>query len=177
MKTHTIDQESHTQTPKVILNSIDIKSNLPQAVAQLNFDRLKHKYTQSDEASMPEHDWDKSEKEYRRFLALKMLHPETALVPSKQIDDIWHAHILDTKAYREDCQTLFGRFMDHFPYFGVNGEDDYKMLQEAFSETIDLYEARFGPYPNKSPLNASRCEDHSCHAPSSCACRSPGACK
>ena len=177
MKTHTIDQRSHTPISKAMLYSIEPQSNLPKSVAQLNFDRLKHKYTQSDEASMSEYDWDKSEKEYRRFLALKMLYPETALVPSKQIDDIWHAHILDTKAYREDCQALFGRFMDHYPYFGVNGEDDYKMLQEAFSETIDLYEARFGPSPNKSPLNASRCENHSCHSPSPCACRSPGACK
>ena len=150
---------------------------LPLAVRNLNFDRLKSKNTQGDETIMTPEDWDLSEREYRRFLALKIIHPDTALVPSKQVDAIWHAHILDTRAYREDCQAMFGRFMDHYPYFGVNGEEDYKMLQEAFSETIDLYEAQFGKYPNKSPLNASRCEDHSCHVPSSCACRSPGACK
>ena len=176
MKTQTIDQKSHTFASKSVLNILDTHTNLPKSVAQLNFERLKHKYTQSSEASMSEDDWNKSEKEYRRFLALKLLHPDTALVPSKQVDDIWHAHILDTKAYREDCQALFGRFMDHFPYFGVNGEEDYKLLQEAFAETIDLYEAQFGTYPSKNPLNASRCEDHSCHVPSSCACRSPGAC-
>ncbi len=177
MKTQTINQRSHSPISSVILNSIEHKSNLPKAVAQLNFDRLKHKYTQSDEASMSEHDWDKSEREYRRFLALKVLHPETSLVPSKQVDEVWHAHILDTKAYREDCLALFGRFMDHYPYFGVNGEEDYKMLQEAFAETIDLYEAQFGSYPNSSPLKASRCQEHACHVPSTCACRSPGTCK
>ncbi len=150
---------------------------LPSSVNNLNFMRLRNKNTQGDEAIMSSEKWDSSEREYRRFLALKVIHPDTALVPSKQVDAIWHAHILDTRAYREDCQAMFGRFMDHYPYFGINGEEDYKMLQEAFAETIDLYEAQFGPYPNKSPLNASRCEDHSCHAPSSCACRSPGACK
>lgn len=155
-----------------------LKSNeLPGSVLKLNFVRLKNKNTQGDEAIMTPEDWDLSEREYRRFLALKVMHPDTALVPSKQVDAIWHAHILDTRAYREDCQAMFGRFMDHYPYFGINGEEDYKMLQEAFSETIDLYEAQFGPYPGKSPLSASRCgEDHSCHSPSSCACRVPGAC-
>jgi len=162
------------------INSLtSLKTNgLPNSVFNLNFKRLKNKNTHGDEAIMTPEDWDLSEREYRRFLALKVMHPNTALVPSKQVDAIWHAHILDTRAYREDCQAMFGRFMDHYPYFGVNGEEDYKMLQEAFAETIDLYEAQFGAYPNKNPLSASRCDtDHSCHVPSSCACRSPGACK
>tara|TARA_B110000196_G_scaffold70119_1_gene59928 strand:+ start:10733 stop:11260 length:528 start_codon:yes stop_codon:yes gene_type:complete len=175
MKTIHVQKTLKAPVPHLVV--IDEPSNLPLAVQHLNFERLKHKNTQGDESIMTPEDWDLSEREYRRFLALKVIHPDTALVPSKQVDIIWHAHILDTRAYREDCQAMFGRFMDHYPYFGINGEDDYKMLQEVFSETIDLYEAQFGPYPNKNPLNASRCEDHSCHAPSSCACRSSGACK
>mgnify|MGYP007012666399 CR=1 FL=1 len=166
------------QNSSEVNSLISLKTNgLPNSVLILNFKHLKNKNTQGDEAIMTPEEWDLSEREYRRFLALKVIHPDTALVPSKQVDAIWHAHILDTRAYREDCQAMFGRFMDHYPYFGINGEEDYKMLQEAFAETIDLYEAQFGPYPNKNPLNASRCEEHSCHVPSSCACRSPGACK
>jgi hypothetical protein len=32
------------------------------------------------------------------------------------VDEMWHRHILDTAAYRADCDSLFGRFLDHFPY-------------------------------------------------------------
>jgi hypothetical protein len=175
MKTIQVNNFKSQANPSLVV--IAEPSNLPITIKHLNFERLKNKNTQGDEAIMTPEEWNISEREYRRFLALKVIHPDTALVPSKQVDAIWHSHILDTRAYREDCQAMFGRFMDHYPYFGINGEEDYKMLQEAFAETIDLYEAQFGTYPNKNPLNASRCEDHSCHAPSSCACRSPGACK
>ena len=158
-----------------VLSAIDEQPRLPLVVKHLDFDRLKHKYVHSDDAKMTAREWDLSEREYRRFLALKHLYPNAALVPSKQVDVIWHAHILDTRAYREDCETVFGRFIDHYPYFGIYGKEDHTLLQEAFTETINLYEKHFGTYPTKKPLDASRCQDHSCHVPSTCACRSPGA--
>lgn len=155
------------------------QTQLSIEVSSLDFRRLKFKYTMSSDAEFSEKTWDKAELEYRRFLDLKKLYPEVSLVPSKQIDKIWHAHILDTRAYREDCLAVFGKFIDHFPYFGIHGKDDYSNLQNAFNETIRLYEKHFGPYPSTSPLesNAARCQDHACHAPSSCACRVSGACK
>ena len=155
-----------------------VSTELAPAVASLNFERLKFKYTQGSEAEMTEAQWDSGELEYRRFLTLKHQYPNNNLVPSKVVDKIWHAHILDTRAYREDCETVFGRFIDHYPYFGIYGKDDYQMLIDTFDETVQLYEKHFGEYPSKSPLQASRCgEDHACHAPSECACRTPGACK
>ncbi len=151
---------------------------LSSKVEAIDFSRLRHKYTASSEAEMTEQEWDFSEQEYRRFLDLKVLYPGVSLVPSKVVDKIWHAHILDTKSYREDCQLVFGKFMDHFPYFGIYGKEDYASLQSAFSKTVSLYEKHYGPYPSGSPLNtASRCEDHACHVPSECACRVEGACK
>lgn len=154
-----------------------VKQELAPSVASLCFDRLKHKYTQTTEAEMTEQEWDFAEQEYRRFLTLKVLYPNVALVPSKMIDEVWHAHILDTRAYREDCEKVFGRFIDHYPYFGIYGEDDYQMLQAAFAETIELYERHFGDYSGKASLNATRCQDHACHVGSECACRVKGACK
>lgn len=94
-------------------------SGLELKVSQLNFKHLKHKYTASSEAEMTPDEWDFAEQEYRRFLTLKCFYPSIALVPSKTVDAIWHAHILDTRAYREDCQDVFGRFIDHYPYFGI----------------------------------------------------------
>ncbi len=36
-------------------------------------------------------------------------------MPSKIVDEAWHAFILDTRAYREFCQRAFGRYYDHVP--------------------------------------------------------------
>jgi len=150
---------------------------LPEKIHALEFSRLKYKYTESSEAEMTPEEWEAGELEYRRFLTLKYFYPAVSLVPSQQVDAIWHAHILDTRAYREDCEKVFGRFIDHYPYFGIYGEEDYAELQRSFEETIALYEKHFGPYPQGSDTMASRCEDHACHVPTSCACRVPNACK
>jgi hypothetical protein len=145
-------------------------------VAKLDFERLKHKCTESSEAEMSAEEWNFAEKEYRRFLSLKSFYPSVSLVPSKLIDEIWHAHILDTRAYREDCQKVFGQFIDHYPYFGIYGDDDYRDLHDAFQRTVALYERHFGKYPTGTGNEAMRCQDHACHVPTSCACRVPGAC-
>ncbi|MNF84259.1 hypothetical protein D3C81_1349250 [compost metagenome] len=153
-------------------------NGLEMQVSQLDFLRLKHKYTASSEAEMSTEQWDASELEYRRFLTLKCLYPTVALVPSKQVDAIWHAHILDTRAYRENCLQVFGRFIDHYPYFGIYGQDDYQELKIAFAHTVTLYEQHFGAYPGGScETQAMRCKDHACHVPTTCACRVEGACK
>lgn len=93
-------------------------------------------------------EWDKAEREYRRFLTLKHLYPSVTLVPSKEAHAIWHAHILDTRAYRLDCHRLFGRFIDHYPYLGIYGEKDYNEFEAALAKTAELYEKHFGSYPD-----------------------------
>ena len=103
-------------------------------------------------------------------------------MPSKLVDKFWHEHILDTMSYQKDCEAVFGYFIHHYPYFGIYGDDDQRALQESFNETIALYEAYFDKYPTEelygSTVNvAARCGEHACHVPTSCACRTPGACK
>jgi hypothetical protein len=80
----------------------------------------------------------------RRFLVLHLLYPDAEIVPCKVVDEMWHRDILDTAAYRADCDSLFGRFLDHFPYFGMRGDDDARALEDAYRETVDLYRAAFG---------------------------------
>ena len=152
------------------------QNGLHPQVESLNFDRINWKLSQSSEAKMTKHECDLAEKEYRRYLTLKKLYPKEALVPNKILDEFWHAHILDTVAYHEDCNNVFGYYLHHFPYFGIYGEDDYNNLISEFNKTKKLYELHFGEYPKELDV-ASRCEDHACHAPSTCACRSPGTCK
>ena len=87
---------------------------------------------------------DLMEAEYRKFLVLHLLHPEAEIVPCKLVDEIWHRHILDTAAYRVDCEAIFGGFLDHFPYFGMRGDQDAADLRSAYDETLERYEEAFG---------------------------------
>jgi hypothetical protein len=93
--------------------------------------------------------WDKNqlhdvEKEYRRFLALLFAYPERTIVPDKKVDQFWHQHILDTRAYANDTTAVFGQFLHHFPYLGMRGPADEERLKESFQETRRLYQLHFG---------------------------------
>lgn len=84
-----------------------------------------------------------TEANYRRLLALNILHPSETHVVNKLIDDYWHQHILDTRKYAEDCQTLFGKFLHHDPYFGINGPEDLQRNRDGFAITQQLWEETF----------------------------------
>jgi len=181
----------------LLQNSITPKQPLPKMpedtndsgqcdakVADLNFEKLKWKLTKSSESTWTTTLCDfAEEEEYRKLLSLKKWYPKLVFVPSKLVDKFWHEHILDTQSYAEDCQQVFGYFIHHYPYFGIYGDKDMNNLQNAFDETVLLYEKHFGPFPTNTLFGsqsqeASRCgEDHSCHVPTSCACRTSGACK
>ena len=104
---------------------------------------------------------DLMEAEYRKFLVLHLLHPEAEIVPCKLVDEIWHRHILDTAAYRVDCEAIFGGFLDHFPYFGMRGEADAEALSDAYAETLDRYRE---PPPDTwiSPEASAKCKRTAC---------------
>src|SRR5215204_723781 len=85
-----------------------------------------------------------AEIDYRRFLALNLMYPSTTLVVNKIIDDYWHQHILDTQKYAADCDTLFGFFLHHHPYFGMNDDEDSDRIYDAFAVTQKLWEEAFG---------------------------------
>jgi hypothetical protein len=76
----------------------------------------------------------------------------------------WHQHILDTRAYHEDCAAIFSGYLHHFPYFGMRGEDDKQALADAYSDTIDRYRTAFGEPPESSWIasDASSCKRTAC---------------
>ena len=80
---------------------------------------------------------------YIMFLSLKYLHPHAKIVPTQEIDRVWHTHILDTCKYAEDCDKVFGYFLHHFPYFGLRGEEDQQNLQGSFAQTQSLFQEHF----------------------------------
>ncbi len=95
--------------------------------------------------------------EYRKFLVLCLQNPNVAIVPSTQIDDFWHLHILDTQKYAEDCQQCFGYFLHHFPYFGMRNKQDEQNLKDAWCQTKSLYMREFSSMPEHLWLASKRC--------------------
>lgn len=126
--------------------------NTKLVIQQLDLDRIIKKLTSSDTAithlTKP---WSRRKsleavQQYKRYLWIIYRYQKKYkfLPPSAEIDLIWHAHILDTKAYAKDCQKIFGRLLHHNPYFGLNGKKDRKNLIKAFQETQNLYQQEFG---------------------------------
>lgn len=81
---------------------------------------------------------------YRQWLVLCLRYPDVGIVPTTDIDQVWHAHILDTAKYEQDCQHVFGFFLHHFPYLGLRGDADRHQLHHQFTQTRRLFEHEFG---------------------------------
>lgn len=130
--------------------------------ALLDLSNVRLKLANPDEGdACTEAQLDLMEGEYRRFLALRMAHPEAEIVPCRSVDEMWHRHILDTRAYAADCDRIFGSFVHHFPYFGLRGEADALALESAYDNTLELYRDAFGEPADgttwTSPDASSRC--------------------
>jgi hypothetical protein len=107
------------------------------------------------------------EKWYRRFLFLVGTYRDVVVVPTLDIDEFWHTHILDTRKYMADCDMLFGEYLHHFPYFGQRGTDDEETLHDSYYRTLALFELHFNDAPHASNSlapsvcgNCSSCGGH-----------------
>lgn len=78
---------------------------------------------------------------YKNFLWLNKKYPDQALVPSKEIDEYWHNHILYTRLYVRDCGHIFGHYLHHEPQ-GL--DEDPQSLIDQYIHTKALYLAEFG---------------------------------
>jgi hypothetical protein len=128
------------------------KTSLDQTVAAiqaLDLTPIKFKATREEDGYgwTAEHA-DRMEAAYKRYLILHAKYPHLPLAPERDIDRFWHMHILDTRKYAADCMAVFGRFLHHFPYLGLRGEDDAKALEQAYRAMQELYAQEFGePVP------------------------------
>ncbi len=117
---------------------------LDETVAALDLSPIKETLTRSN----GENQWSPEQVEiaelwYKRFLHLKKRYPHQRLVPRKFIDEFWHTHILDTQKYADDCERVFGSFLHHYPYFGLNGADDVARWNNTIAETDQLFRREF----------------------------------
>jgi hypothetical protein len=120
-------------------------TSLDEDVAAVDLEPMKVKLTNP----VGEERWSAEEANvaelwYRRFLHLKKRYPAATLVPRRFVDKFWHTHILDTRKYANDCALLFGRFLHHNPYFGMNGPADAELWARSVVETEELFLTEFG---------------------------------
>jgi Glycine-rich domain-containing protein-like len=77
---------------------------------------------------------------YKMFLHLQFLFPDAELTPTKEIDEVWHAHILaDTRKYFQDCENLYGYILHH-----RSNEMPQQNSDVASVQTQTLFEEFFG---------------------------------
>ena len=129
-------------------------------VKELDFTMLKTKLCR-DEKLTPEY-VDELEDMYRKFLALNIRYQGRKICPTGPIDMMWHAHILDTRAYANDCERLFGSMLHHFPYFGMRSKQDKCDLDETFAASIELFIRHYGVDPTMGDTEARSCSVQFC---------------
>ncbi len=81
---------------------------------------------------------------YKLFLYLKSVYPATPLVPTSEIDAVWHAHIqVNLHQYIHDTNYLFGYTLNHLS--AVNETEEMRQFYgEASNKTTALFENIFG---------------------------------
>lgn len=84
----------------------------------------------------------------------------SSIVPTKEIDSVWHLHMLDPVSYYEDCMGCHGKIIGHNPALKGSQEEKGK-LQSMFFITSDLWKETYG---EEYAGSAADCDgpDHAC---------------
>jgi hypothetical protein len=77
---------------------------------------------------------------YKNFLILLKKHDSEFLVPTREIDEFWHNHILYTRNYYFDSMVIFGRYLHHDP---ASPNDDPEFLAKHYLKTKQYYLEEF----------------------------------
>lgn len=144
----------------VITEELVIEERISR-VDELDLEPIVYKlmHPEPDAAALAMADADRDVELYRCFWKLCVLYPATTIVPTLQIDRVWHAHILDTVQYRVDCERVFGGPLHHFPYAGLRGADDRQAWRADFARTCALFAEHFGVDVGTVPAG-SACSNH-----------------
>jgi hypothetical protein len=83
---------------------------------------------------------------YRTWLTMLAKHQDrlSEIALSKDVDEFWHAHILMTMKYAEDCEKVFGNFLHHNPHVGARTAADVANKAALVDQTRRLYQREFG---------------------------------
>lgn len=113
-------------------------------IEQLNFQMLKMKLMDKDDGEgWTYQECENAEWKYKMFLKLIYLYPNESVVPDREMDKFWHYHILDTRDYITITSKIFGKYIHHYPYFGLNGAEGKQDLKNCFDRTQTLLKKHF----------------------------------
>ncbi len=114
----------------------------------------------ADKGLLPEELIPETIAKYKRFVALFVLGHQGLDVPSAEVDEVWHAHILSTREYADFCDHLGVGFIHHVPY-------TRRSPRRPASRTSywELYSQHFGQVEGTAEVTRSHCHSncHSCH--------------
>jgi hypothetical protein len=79
--------------------------------------------------------------EYIRYMSLTVAHPETTIPTCKEVDELWHAHILCSHQYLEMCAALRVGYIHHNPCLAA---DAGTIVGNYNRDTLGLYRRYFG---------------------------------
>src|SRR5216683_3949703 len=82
------------------------------------------------------------EQGYRNYLTMLAKYQDHAedILLSKDVDEFWHAHILHTMKYTEDCERVFGTYLHHNPDVGGRAPAEIERKAELVEKTRRLYQ-------------------------------------
>lgn len=83
--------------------------------------------------------------EYKKFAFLTVI-ANHQVVPSDQVDQVWHAHVLLTQSYWEEfCPKVLGKTLHHHPARG--GRSERAEFHRLYTQTLASYRQFFGSPP------------------------------
>lgn len=142
-----------------------LPGRLGKKVMALDLEAIKFKLVKEKGWSLQQAD--ATEPHYKAYIFLLATRPEVNWVPSLAVDEMWHAHILDTQKYMADCARLFGRYIHHYPYLGMKDEGDAAVLADLYQQTKAEALASFG-LSLEPGLSLADCGGGGCSSGSSC---------
>lgn len=117
--------------------------NVDTDIADLNLECVSYKVLRDEGWSLDR--VERVEREYRAFLQIiRDGQGRDDIGPTKEIDTMWHHHILDTEKYARDSGALFGFFLHHYPYSGIFGEADAAAQSERVRKVVVMVENKLG---------------------------------
>lgn len=133
-------------------------TKLDETIEALDLGPIKFKLMKESNWSVEK--LDDVEKQYKGFLHVCKNYPQLDVMPTQNIDEFWHTHILDTEKYMEDCNNIFGHYLHHYPYVGMTGPEDEERANKVFEITKAIFQEDLGI--DFSLSAAATCQRNNC---------------
>jgi hypothetical protein len=135
-------------------------------IMNLDLSKVKFRLINPQKHGMSGQSADDAINAFKRFFFLAGVEGPP-LVPTKEIDDVWHEFLMFTLDYEKTCRTLFGKFIHHEPSMGT--PEETTLMKNAFKRTQELHQKHFNqPYITAYGDCCSGDSCHTCHDQSCC---------